>query len=432
MRSYVKSNDFINGKYSLNLHQAQFLCYMISLVRVDDKDFKNYEISLTDLLKIMNVERKNWKQLSIALTLLMQKVVILHNTKTRIAKTTLLSWFDIDTETDIVKFSFHESMQPLLLELKSKFTQTNLKTIFRFRSVYTIKFHEMIKRELGFQKKKNNNQSKITFKYNLEELKEILTGDFDIKQDKVVYPKTYNLYGDFKRKVIQVAQKELKAKSNYSFEFEEKKTKRKVTSIIFTATEAKSEEKQKINEIDKSVDVIKSIRTYNEYLEMAFENKHFNLIKRIRESKSKVFFRPYFMNKINLGSNYYPHVTFAINSKSLIVNKFSKEVLDKPTVNAVICFLADHEQYLYDIEPKFEEYIGFYFDIKITAKNVLGYFNDETKLFLLKAVEIQEDMSAIVTFEVDKQMCKLRFKDVKTFIRKLDNLKVKMEDVGFV
>ena len=138
------------------------------------------------------------------------------------------------------------------------------------------------------------------------------------------------------------------------------------------------------------------------------------------------------MNKINLGSIYYPHVTFSINSKNLIVNKFSKEVLDKPTVNAVICFLADHEQYLYDIEPKFEEYIGFYFDIKITAKNVLGYFNDETKLFLLKAVEIQEDMSAIVTFEVDKQMCKLRFKDVKTFIRKLDNLKVKMEDVGFV
>ena len=216
----LKSNDFIHAKYSLNLHQAQFLCYMISLVRVDDKDFKNYEISLTDLLKIMNIERKNWKRLRISLRLLMQKVVTVAETKTKVAETTLLSYFEIDNEIDLVTFRFDISMKPLLLELKSNFTQTNLKTIFRFKSVYTIKFHEILKREIGFQKKKNNNQSKITFKYNLEELKEILTGDFDIKQDKVVYPKAYERYHKFKEAVIQVAQKELKAKSNYSFEFE--------------------------------------------------------------------------------------------------------------------------------------------------------------------------------------------------------------------
>jgi plasmid replication initiation protein len=140
-----KDNGLIDGKYAMTLHQAQFIGFMISLVKVEDEDFKDYAMPLNELLQVMSVERANWKKLSRTLTQLMMKVIVIQNSPKVIEKTTLLNWFKIDADTDIVTFSFHKSMKPLLLNLKSKFTQIDLKDIFKFKSVYSIKFYEIIK-----------------------------------------------------------------------------------------------------------------------------------------------------------------------------------------------------------------------------------------------------------------------------------------------
>ena len=420
-----KDNSLLDGKYTLTLHQAQFISFMVSLIKIEDSSFQEYEINLSNLLSIMKVERKNWKQLSKTLTQLLQKIVIITDNENEIFKTTILSSFRIINSKDIVSFGFHHSMRPLLLQLKSKFTQIKLEEIFNFKSVYTIKFYEILKRELD----KHNYLKKVylpTFKYELEELKEIMVGDYNLKEDKIVYPKTYINYNDFKKRILLVAQKELRTKSSHYFEFEEKKTKRKVTNLIFTIHKKK---KDRINELHTDIDVLESLKTYKDYMDMPFENRHFNLIKEIRANKNKVFFRPYLMNKINVASNYYPHVTYGLNSKNLIINRFSKEVLDKYDVNAVICFLADHKEFLYDLQPKIEEYIGFYFDIKITAKNILGYYNDEVQNFTIKQVKTNEDNTIVIQFVSESQYINLKFKDINSFLKKINNMQVRIEDL---
>ena len=56
----------------------------------------------------------------------------------------------------------------------------------------------------------------------MEDLRKLLKAD-------EIYP----LYADFKRYILQRTQKELKKNSDISFDFEEIKTGRKVTSIRF-------------------------------------------------------------------------------------------------------------------------------------------------------------------------------------------------------
>jgi plasmid replication initiation protein len=404
-----KDNGLIDGKYAMTLHQAQFISFMISLVKVEDEDFKDYEMPLNELLQVMNVERKNWKQLSKTLTQLMTKIIVTQNDENRISKTTLLSWFDIDSECDMVTFRFDKSMKPLLLNLKSKFTQIDLKDIFKFKSVYTIKFYEIIKREFDIHKYYNKNDLPI-FSYELEELKEIMVGDYNPKLDKIVYPKSYSVYKDFKKRVILVAQKELKEKCKYYFEFEEKKLGRKVNKLTFFIKQNENYN-QEVEENKKSCIANKNI---DELKQEKFEHNDFLMLDRIRnEYLGKPFFRLYHMRDIEGFETYMPDMTLILKdteNKPLIINSYTQEPLKKEEINAVIKYLNENPETLGDIEPKMNEYKGLWVDIKVNGKysEIMKFKIYDTK---------KEDNKDVVSFESEYYNFSIKSSDIYEFIR---------------
>lgn len=227
----VKDNRLIKAKYNLTKTQAKFIAYMASKITKDDMEFFTYSTTLKELLNMLSIERKHIKRLDIDLTDLMQKIIVIQDDEEVIEKTALLSYFKIDIKNNKVEYRFDKSMQLFLVNLQSNFTKLSLEQIFRFDSSYTIRMYEILEQKAKLLEKYKN-KDLITFEIDLQELKEILAGEY--KKGIVVVPKSYSLYGNFKNKILEVTYKELKEKGDYYFEYEALKESRSVTSIKFT------------------------------------------------------------------------------------------------------------------------------------------------------------------------------------------------------
>jgi plasmid replication initiation protein len=116
--------------------------------------------------------------------------------------------------TGMVELEFSPRLKPYMLRLNTVFTQYKLANILTMKSKYSPRIYEILKCN-EFKK-----QGYIEIEIN--DFKKLLNTDN-------VYPRFF----DFKRRVIEQAQKELKKMSDISFDFEEIKTGRTVTSLKF-------------------------------------------------------------------------------------------------------------------------------------------------------------------------------------------------------
>jgi plasmid replication initiation protein len=228
----VKDNRLIVSKYHLSLTQIRFISYLSTLIDKDDKDFTTYTFNIQDILEVLDIERSNYKKLRIALRKLSSKYVILQDNEKIIEETTFLSYFKLDKEEDIIQVRFDKSLKPFFLQLQTKFTKLSFKKILSFDSQYSVRFYEILESKASIYNKYNN-RHELEFEYDLKELKEMLLGNFNENTETIEIPKSYNVYGNFKKKVLSIAEKELKEKGDYYFEYEAIKTGRKVTSIKF-------------------------------------------------------------------------------------------------------------------------------------------------------------------------------------------------------
>jgi len=234
----VKDNKLIRAKYSLNLYQTRFIAHMASRINRDDTDFFTYTIRLNELLELLNIERRHWKRLDKTLTELIGKIIVIENSDIEIKKTALLSYFSIDKKTEIVEYRFDKSMKPYLLDLSNKFkrgsyTKLSFEKIVGFSSQYSAKLYEILEMKAK-QSEAYRNSAMLVFEYGLEDLKELLLGQYNLKTGNIEIPKSYSIFGNFKKRVLDPAHRELKEKGEYFFEYQTLKVGNRVVGIQFT------------------------------------------------------------------------------------------------------------------------------------------------------------------------------------------------------
>jgi len=229
----VKDNRLITAKYHLTLTQIKFISFLSSQINKDDKDFITYFLKINEILDVLDIQRANYKLLRLSLRQLMGKYIVIEDNEDFISETTFLSFFRIHKKKDILEIRFDSSLKPFLLELKDKFTKLSLSKILKFNSQYAIRMYEIIESKVSiYEKYKNKNL--LEFEYDLDELKDILLGEYNSVDNKIKVPKSYNRFNNFKRRVLDVAFYELQKKGDYYFEYESIKTGRTYTSIKFT------------------------------------------------------------------------------------------------------------------------------------------------------------------------------------------------------
>jgi len=207
-----KSNKLINAHFQLGINEQKVLYQAISMIHYEDKNFKDYEIKIVDIIKFLDVKNKNiHSDIKKYTRNLLKQVLIIREDDEEI-QINWLSYVHYKNNNEFMFFSFHPKLKPYLLDLKNKFTRYGIENIRRLKNKYSPRVYEMLKQfeDTGYRIIK------------VSELKKILGIE-----------NLYKKYADFKRNVLITPQSEINNNTDLFFTFTEIKEGKMVDRIHF-------------------------------------------------------------------------------------------------------------------------------------------------------------------------------------------------------
>lgn len=221
-----KHNDLIEARYQLPSLQEQRVIHMLlAQIKPEDEDFKGYRIAVSDFAKVAGIRADTvYSQMDSITLALRNRSISIRNGKS-FFHTGWLSSAEYRHGSGYVELCFDPKLKPYLLQLKDHFTQYKLDSVLHFKSVYSIRLYEMLKKE-AFKAKKDpiSNTKRFEVEYSYEAMRE----SFGIEK------KEYKLFADFKRYTIQPAVTEIYDKTELNiYDVIYGKTGRAVSRIIF-------------------------------------------------------------------------------------------------------------------------------------------------------------------------------------------------------
>jgi plasmid replication initiation protein len=223
----VQSNRFIEARYkeSLSFWESFLIAKMCSMISPDDMDFKPYKIYIKEVIDYMELTASGHVYTYImdaAKRLLDRKIVIgTEDEKGRkeIIETHIVTsvrrLFEPHADDNIyVTLTFLPELKPYLLQLHRDFTKLDMDIFKRLKTSSSIRLYQIFKSHMG--------KNQFNVRFDLEELKEILG-----------VSEKYQQYAGFKMRVLDEAQQRLAEKTDIGFTYEEIKTGKKVSALIF-------------------------------------------------------------------------------------------------------------------------------------------------------------------------------------------------------
>ena len=212
----VKSNELLrNTRYTLNTTEQKLLVYIISMIKPEDKQFKEVEISVVEYCRLAGIETNSGN----IYNYIKGQIQILANKSWWIPvndkKEILFRWIDkasIEKGSGIIKIKLHDNLKPYLLDIRSNFTKYELINVLTLRSKYAIRLYELFKSYLWQQR----------WEVDVEGLKNLLNVTDKYKQFK-----------EFKRSLLIPAIKEINDFTDLSINFEPVKQGKYIKGIRF-------------------------------------------------------------------------------------------------------------------------------------------------------------------------------------------------------
>lgn len=218
----ISSNDLVEAKYDWSLWQKRLFVYAISQIEKDSKDFSAIRMDIKDIIKFYKGSDGQlvYKAISEAPKSLDTTIQVPYRTEDglRYGFIKLLQKYTIPADekdkNQYVEITFNQELKPFLLELKEKFLKYDIRNIVDLQSTHSFRFFEILK---SYEYRK-------CIEFEISHLREILQ-----------IGNMYSSYKDFKRRIIDKAQKDLSDYCDISFTYTEKKGIRgkKVETIIF-------------------------------------------------------------------------------------------------------------------------------------------------------------------------------------------------------
>jgi plasmid replication initiation protein len=213
--SVVKHNHLIQqSRHNLSTQEQKIILYLITKIKPEDTDLYLYDFLIKDFCEICGIDGtsgKNHADLKDTIKKMADKSIWI---KLDNGKETLLRWIEkpyIDEKSGKIEIKLDKDMKPYLLELKQHFTTYSLYFTLAMKSKYSIRIYELLK---SYQ-----NMKQIEFE--IEQLKQILSAE------------KYELFGDFKRKVLDISIREINELSDIFIKCEIEKKGRKFHKIKF-------------------------------------------------------------------------------------------------------------------------------------------------------------------------------------------------------
>lgn len=225
----VKSNDLIQkSRYNMTLEEQKTIAYICSMI----KPIKaaagqevlyqlDYQFSIADYCKvcgIQNIGGTRYEHVKSTIKSLRDKSMWLLMPD---GGETVVSWLDrvtIYKKSGKIKIKLDDRLVPYLFDLSRQFTQYQLISVLAMKSSYSIRLYELLK-SYAYQKEKT---------FDIDSLKKILAAE------------NYDRFPDFRRRVLEPAEKEINLLTDISINILPINKGRKVIAVKFEIT-AKSE-----------------------------------------------------------------------------------------------------------------------------------------------------------------------------------------------
>lgn len=230
----VKHNDLIEARYqAFTVVEQRIILMLLGQIQKNDTDFKTYLVTVSDFSKLTGIPLNSsfYRNLRDTIRGLMGKTIHIQQGKSWLI-TNWLSSAKYVEGSGCVELSFDPKLKPYLLDLKEKYTRYQLDIAIQFKSQYSIRLYECLKKEAqiikGYKHKSNFEQ-----KYSYEELRKIFA----------LTEKEYLTFFNFRNRVLDPASKEVSDKSDLNItQVEYLKTGRKITHVCFYVTIRSREE----------------------------------------------------------------------------------------------------------------------------------------------------------------------------------------------
>lgn len=212
----VKANNLIEGFMEMTKQEYIFILNLISKIRKDDKDFLIQKTTVQEFATLLDISKKHvYEQLEGFEDKLASRYISVKYENGSRLKVPWFGYLKYHNGIGTLETKFNSDLKDSLLQLDTNFTKYYLKNVKSLTSQYSIRLYELLKQYETIGERE----------IELEELKLMLG----------IKPNQYNLYADFKRKVlISPTEKINNSKdTDINISFIEIKTGRKVTSIKF-------------------------------------------------------------------------------------------------------------------------------------------------------------------------------------------------------
>lgn len=222
----VKSNDLVQkSRFELSLTEQKtiaFICSMIKPIEAIDRakgvPFQlEYDFKISDYCKVCGIDYNNGKNyIEVKATLKRLRDRSMWLTMPN-GSESLVGWLakvNTDKRYGVAKIKLDEDLVPYLFDLGQKFTQYQLYNILAMKSAFSVRIYELMK-SYAFQKTKT---------FEIDELKKLLMVE-DVK--------SYKNFKDFRKKVLEIAEKEINELTDITISYETITKGRKVVKIKF-------------------------------------------------------------------------------------------------------------------------------------------------------------------------------------------------------
>jgi plasmid replication initiation protein len=223
----------IEANYKLGVVEQKIILCVASNIQPDDSDFKTYTLPIKEFYSLLGLKgTPKYTELRQITRELMQKVFEVR-IENKVIQVAWLSYVAYNETEGTIDLRFDPFLRPYLLQLKREFTSYKLENVVKLKSSYAIRIYELLKQYEKVQERT----------FSLSDLRKALGAE-------AIYP----AYGNFKQRVLMPAQKELKKKTDISFEIEEVKKGRRVEKIKFFIISQKNKKTEQLGLFEKNLE----------------------------------------------------------------------------------------------------------------------------------------------------------------------------------
>lgn len=211
----VKANEIVQrARYDLNITELKALSYIFSKIKPTDTELQEYTFSIKEYCQVCGIDYKNggnYEYIKSTLKGMRDKSFWIQDENGTETTVGWLGKVKINKGSGKVKIKLDEDMHKYVIGLVDNYTQYGLLSTLPMKSAYSFRIYELLQ-SYAFTKQHT---------FDIDELKRLLAAE------------NYINFKDFRKKVIEIAVKEINLYTDLEVSWEPIKMGKKVVQVKF-------------------------------------------------------------------------------------------------------------------------------------------------------------------------------------------------------